>query len=164
VFTAQWNDVSRAVQLAFRTSDFSTVSQFSIERWQHNAWAPVLRIPRNATPTDEYQTTDPDPVPGYNRYRLRTIDGNGQYGIALYAEIQVPADQLAVRIVPNPIGGTFIVQSAETTPFTVHATDGQQVLTGNTNQLIGSDRLAPGVYVVRLPDGSTLRMLVPALP
>lgn len=110
----------------------------------------------NSTSTIDYKTEDFHPVNGYNYYRLKQIDFDGQYE---YSKVSVVDFKLSnIYLFPNMLdqGEIFNLNGVmENASVMIYSINGQLVdsmTLGNENNAIQAD-YPKGIYIIKLIEG-----------
>ncbi len=112
------------------------------------------------TPTS-YTFTDTEPLIGFNAYRLKVFDSNGNYEYSIIKGIDFPVLS-NMSVYPNPAKNQISVnftEISERAKFRLYNYLGQQVYetswqaSGAGNYTISLNGYAPGVYIYVIDDG-----------
>lgn len=113
----------------------------------------------NSTSTIDYKTEDFYPVNGYNYYRLKQIDFDGQYE---YSKVSVVDFKLSnIHLFPSMLeqGEIFNLNGVlENTSVMIYSTNGQLVESmtlGNENNAIQAN-YPKGIYIIKLIEGERM--------
>ena len=130
---------------------------FAVERLGPGGFAPLGTVPAG---DGTYAFTDRQPLPGANLYRLRQVDADGAFTFSETITVDLP-DQL--RAYPSPAREHFLLEGAAAGRFTVYDAYGNTVLSGQHNGArtqVRCEGWAAGVYLVRVEEGRTVRVVV----
>lgn len=80
------------IQLQWATASETNNDYFMVQKFVENEWVDMTRVEGNGTTSilSYYETQDTDPTVGYNYYRLKQVDYNGQYEIYAPIAVYVP--------------------------------------------------------------------------
>ena len=108
-FTVQSKD--KAVNLNWQTETEDNNSGFEIERSTNSRDWDVIGFERGqgtSTQVQSYSFADMRPLPGYNYYRLKQIDFDGQFEYSNIQSVLIEAlEHKLMEIFPNPSDGLF---------------------------------------------------------
>jgi hypothetical protein len=154
------------IKLHWTTAGETNNLHFEVE---HSAnardWKTINRIvgAGNSSSTLHYTALDREPVNGYNYYRLKQVDANGQFeifeAISVKVQSQIP---LSITLFPNPTSDILTVKGdpAELRHLAVTNSFGQlQVINGKVRRVGDShvvldiQHLSPGIYILRTATG-----------
>ncbi len=101
-----------SVQLIWGTSREENNNGFEIERQRADGWDILGRVDGQGNSQDAYGYVFTDIIPkaGFNVYRIRQIDFDGQSTYSSLLEIYIEPSNSLVRIFPNPAGDYFSLQ------------------------------------------------------
>lgn len=140
------------VDLAWRTATEQNSAFFEVQRSQDLlTWTPLVTLDAagNSATGIDYATTDPDPLPGENYYRLRMVDLDGTEEHSPVASAWWEGTSLLVY--PNPNTGVLWIQAPGNGDLRVIDASGREVWSGPAPAGARSSRVrlpAPGVYTV----------------
>ena len=161
-----------SVQLDWQTQSEQNIDYFILERSvdgiNYSNLQQVAAVGQsNKSEVNHYAYQDYNPIVGYNYYRLKQVDLNGE--VVNSKVIAVSFEQASTSVIqlqPNPaIEDLFInIQAKDETPIsmTVFNTTGQQVLQRKDGSVfIGTNRLklpikslSEGVYILQIQQGA----------
>lgn len=101
-----------SVQLMWGTAQEENNKGFEIERQTADGWNTLGQIEGQGNSQESYGYTFTDIIPtaGFNVYRVRQIDFDGQATYSSLVEIYLEPSTSLVRIFPNPAGDYFSLQ------------------------------------------------------
>lgn len=101
-----------SVQLSWGTAQEENNSGFEIERQAAEGWSKLGEVEGQGNSQEEYGYTFTDIIPkaGFNIYRIKQIDFDGQSTYSNLVEVYIEPSDGLVRIFPNPAGEQFSFQ------------------------------------------------------
>lgn len=101
-----------SVQLLWGTAHEENNKEFEVERQTADGWDILGKVAGqgNSQETYGYTFTDIIPKAGFNVYRIKQIDFDGQSTFSSLVEIYIEPSNSLVRIFPNPAGDYFSLQ------------------------------------------------------
>ncbi|MEO6760434.1 MAG: T9SS type A sorting domain-containing protein, partial [Saprospiraceae bacterium] len=119
-----------AVNLQWTTATEQNNDHFEVERSSNGAdWTMLTILPTkngNARYPQNYQTTDANPQPARNYYRLRQVDTDGRASYSAVRIVEMGVESIA-SVAPNPIenGLLQLTLTGSPSPNQVRLTDSQ---------------------------------------
>lgn len=157
---------TRQVILNWVTASETNNDFFSIERSTDGySWKTIQELKGAGTSTADlhYTSTDENPNPGLNFYRLRQTDFDGSSTISNIKSVQVNGELEKPVVFPNPTNGPVSVSTStnELGDLRVYSIQGMDVTnqvhrqsSGNQHQL-DLTQLPSGLYLLQTPGGIT---------
>jgi len=117
-----------------------------------------------ANTQNDYQLIDKDPYPGYNYYRLKMIDMDGQFKYSDIVKLQTERKSIAVtKMYPNPLHDNFNIEvfTEKSTNIQVEVFDvsGKTIINKKVNLQAGVNNyqlnlaaITPGSYIITIKD------------
>jgi hypothetical protein len=159
-FTGEYVPDFHANEMVIQTAIESNLDKMVVERLSPNGqWADIHELESNG-PQSMYIFYDARPMPGINRYRVRSIDINGEVYYSDQIEVLTPLKEV-FYLYPNPTSGLLNIEIAggKQNRIDVINPAGQIVLTREINaadavvvETLDVSSLAPGVYFVKCGD------------
>jgi len=149
--------VQKKVQLDWLIPDPGQIAYFEIEKLNPNdQWESIKTIPAS-TQTQNYSTTDNDPAPGKNTYRLKITEVNNKITYSAIRQVYFDLNASDFNIYPNPAKNRITITSGFNTPALMQVFDhaGKIIYKQGLlqNQLsIDLPSFSPGIYIVRIND------------
>lgn len=166
------NYQSQVVKLTWKTESELDNDYFAVERSSDGENFEMLGTTKGAgtvSHASDYSFTDVSPLGGKSYYRLRQVDFDGAYSFSPIRRIEINNQLAGVTISPNPSeGGEFDIHTSSefAGPLAVDVVSSTGVvvfrkqvmsLEGSSSLHINPDnRLATGVYIIRLTDNSSI--------
>ncbi len=100
------------VDVEWKVENQSKTQQYEIEKSADgNQFAKVASIAANNSDAATYNWLDAQAATGYNYYRIRSVDVNGQAAYSQVVKVQMGASSSAISVYPNPaVNATVNVQ------------------------------------------------------
>ena len=164
-FNASYSPSSNSVVLTWATASEIDNDYFNVERSNDGiTFETVATVQANGNSTSEirYSAIDENPKLGYNFYRLKQVDFDGQYALSNIEPINIVSDNYhMLSIAPNPSNGLtevlYNAYSKEDVQVTITDYNGTNVLETSFKTILGSNRFkidmsgnAKGVYIVKV--------------
>ena len=157
--------------LNWNTATESNNKGFGLERSSDGKeWNQIAFVNGNGTSVSqkEYTATDNTPLKGVNYYRLKQIDNDGRFEYSSTVSVKFSNNSLGFSFYPNPAKGqlNILLETIETNVAVLKlmASNGTTVKTvsvnkgnSNSNLLLATDKLSPGIYVLVLQDGDNTK-------
>jgi hypothetical protein len=162
-FTAQLNS-DKTVTVKWKVDEQQDVVSYIVERSTDGYSFSQAGVVFPATNTDTYSLIDPNPVPGKNYYRLRIKETDGKLTYSQTVIVNLKAG-IVISLYPNPVSDKLTIQQFGTIQNkTAILADQQgkvlqQVRLTSLQQTINMERYAAGIYVLKLDDGSTFKIV-----
>lgn len=154
--------------LSWATASETNSAHIEVERGNDGAhFAKIATIPTqgNSTTMNTYKTTDNNPLPGTNYYRLKTVDMNGEFtfsDLKLVSNTCIETKQIVTY--PNPFSDYLNISFTETgqekMQLTIRNLMGKIMLTKNLNGdlsalstfSLDTSPLKSGIYTLKITD------------
>jgi large repetitive protein len=138
-------------QLQWQVSGEWQGAQFVVEKQNGQGFVPIGTL--TASAVTQYSFTDNNPDKGYQVYRIRLVQRNGQFTFSAQLRLGHATD--AVSVYPNPSKGSFTVQTkGGIQQLALLDMQGRMVLqvpAGNKDNItINHPGLTPGTYQLRI--------------
>ncbi len=171
-FTGHYNKSAHANDLAWTTSSEINNNYFEIYKSINGidfTSIGIVHSSGNSTGNRHYTYQDKEPVAGYNFYRLKQVDLNGQAKNSGIININVKKYEADLNLYPNPANDNISIEYADgfenkkmdlINLLGVPVTE-KTIMHQETNQKINIDisNLPPGIYVLTLT-GKTGEMII----
>ena len=118
-FDGHWSEKQQAVALHWRTEIERNNDYFVIERSRDGSlWQEIDQVMGRGTSFEsiDYRYPDPSAPAGLNYYRLRQIDFDKSFDYSEWIAIEVPYQNLSLKVYPNPAQEYLIVETKEKMP------------------------------------------------
>jgi Secretion system C-terminal sorting domain len=160
------------ISLNWATATELNFDHFNLERSENGlTFTGITTVKGNGTTSvmHEYSWTDHNPFAGTNYYRLTSVDYDGKTEVFQIISVQFDVEKTAV-VYPNPVVDAEVhidlnFEPADNTLVSITDMSGNQRGSFNAegNELLLPLSLTPGVYVIRIKNGSfqhTERLMV----
>jgi hypothetical protein len=167
------------IQVEWNVENELNIQQYEVEKSTDGSLFTNLSVTApagNSGQSASYQVTDARPAPGYNYYRIKSVDDNGKTAYSNVVKVMTGDIQQEITVYPNPVKNGVINLHFNNQPagiYKVSLSDqsGNSILfkqvihrAGRTIEIIQPDTDIPeGIYQLEIiqPDGSkkTIKVL-----
>lgn len=162
-FSAQLNS-DKTVTVKWKVDEQQDVVSYIVERSTDGITYTQSGVVFPATNTDTYSFIDVNPATGKNYYRLRIKETDGRLTFSQTVIVSLKAG-IVISLYPNPVSDKLTIQQFGTIQNkTAILADQQgkvlqQVRLTSLQQTVNMERYAAGVYLLKLDDGSTFKIV-----
>jgi Secretion system C-terminal sorting domain len=162
-FSAQLNS-DKTVTVKWKVDEQQDVVSYIVERSTDGITFSQAGVVFPSLNTDNYSFIDANPASGKNHYRLRIKETSGKLTFSQTVTVNLKAG-IVISLYPNPVSDKLTIQQFGTIQNkTAILADQQgktlqQVRLTSLQQTINMERYAAGIYVLKLEDGSTYKIV-----
>ncbi|MEO0896709.1 MAG: DUF2341 domain-containing protein [Bacteroidota bacterium] len=176
-FPVEWLDVKaelegREVNISWKTASEQNNDYFTVEKsLDGERFDEIQRIAGkgNSTTISSYEATDAKAQTGWNYYRIRQTDIDGQFSHSNVVKIWVN-EQLQVGVFPNPAQNVLTVETIgnkEAAKIQVYSVLGQEIpvqlstteLSNGMRYELNLDKASSGLYFVQITQGGKRKQI-----